>query len=345
MNCEEVMELMQRHVDGDLDPQETSRMTDHIEQCPECAVMLGRLLLLSSGLEQLPRVVPPYSLVDAILPELANWDAAGTDVGEPARLGPRGRRAERPGRAWIGGLAGVVALGVAVGLFLVNGPGTLPFQKSDNQKEVASAPSSTDSPSATDSKIMREFSASIAPQASASASPSASSSESAGTPPKVDSQMYDVITPSSAQPSSGAAAHSAGGAAPIQPKDKSGDQAKTFAEPRVGPRGIAAPSASPTQEAAPTATKGITSIAQSGETQELLSPDGQWKAVIQDGALKLIHTSDNSLAYNAQAPEGVTRSDLSWSEDSSAVYYTNTDAQGNATSMSLSVSDKKETAR
>jgi anti-sigma factor RsiW len=123
MNCPEVMELMQRHVDGDLNAEETSHMLDHVGHCPDCAAMLQRLLHLSRGLEQLPRVVPPYSLVDAILPQLGNGEAAGAETADDTVvLAPSERRAARSRREWMGRLSGVAAVAIVVGLLLVGGP-------------------------------------------------------------------------------------------------------------------------------------------------------------------------------------------------------------------------------
>lgn len=70
MKCPEVMELMQRYVDRDLDQAEEALLLAHVMQCPECADMLEKLQLLSDELESLPEVMPPFSIVDSILPQL-----------------------------------------------------------------------------------------------------------------------------------------------------------------------------------------------------------------------------------------------------------------------------------
>lgn len=77
MNCQEVMELMQRELDHDLDDSEQAAMKAHLQQCPECAEMFVRLQRLSQELANLPKVTPPFSLVDSILPQLAEVDRAG----------------------------------------------------------------------------------------------------------------------------------------------------------------------------------------------------------------------------------------------------------------------------
>ncbi|TVY09105.1 zf-HC2 domain-containing protein [Paenibacillus cremeus] len=76
MICQEVIELMQRYLDRDLDESEYSRMLQHLQQCPYCTELFERLVNVSSELEKLPKVTPPISLVDAILPKLELLDAA-----------------------------------------------------------------------------------------------------------------------------------------------------------------------------------------------------------------------------------------------------------------------------
>lgn len=137
MTCQEVMDYMQRHLDGDLDEYETEILKEHTRHCPDCAAMYERLKLLSAELESLPKVMPQYSLVDAILPQLERIEPAVhadphsgpskpvplMPVVLPGDLGPR-RAAKRPTRRWterisVRALAGVVAAGLVVGLFLV----------------------------------------------------------------------------------------------------------------------------------------------------------------------------------------------------------------------------------
>jgi len=70
MNCQEVNDLMHRYVDHDLQDGEEQGMRRHIESCPACSIMFERLVQLSSELEHLPKVTPPFSIVDSILPQL-----------------------------------------------------------------------------------------------------------------------------------------------------------------------------------------------------------------------------------------------------------------------------------
>lgn len=84
MNCQEVMELMQRYLDKDLNEPETRTLLRHLQQCPECTEMFERLKRLSNDLESLPKVLPPYSIVDSILPQLEQLDRLGREGGVTA---------------------------------------------------------------------------------------------------------------------------------------------------------------------------------------------------------------------------------------------------------------------
>ncbi|NUU62318.1 zf-HC2 domain-containing protein [Paenibacillus agri] len=74
MSCAEVMEWMHRYLDHDLSQDEILEMFRHIDNCPSCAEVFDSLSTLSKSLEQMPDVKPPFSLVDSILPKLAELD-------------------------------------------------------------------------------------------------------------------------------------------------------------------------------------------------------------------------------------------------------------------------------
>ncbi|MGZ7442410.1 zf-HC2 domain-containing protein [Paenibacillus sp. TH7-28] len=76
MNCQEAVEWMNRYLDRDLNEEETSLLFEHIQHCQDCAEQFEWLNKLSAQLEDLPKVVPNYSLVDAILPQLDAIDQA-----------------------------------------------------------------------------------------------------------------------------------------------------------------------------------------------------------------------------------------------------------------------------
>ncbi|NIK77362.1 hypothetical protein FHS15_002498 [Paenibacillus castaneae] len=131
MNCQEVMELMQRQLDNDLDENEREVLMSHTRQCPDCAAMFERLKLLSAELTSLPKVMPSYSLVDAIMPQLerielhGQYEAAAEPDSSakedaPEILSRRTKRSRRfPSMRIMGG---VIAAGIVAGLFLVTYP-------------------------------------------------------------------------------------------------------------------------------------------------------------------------------------------------------------------------------
>ncbi|WP_106768387.1 zf-HC2 domain-containing protein [Paenibacillus faecalis] len=124
MNCQEVVEYMHRYLDQDLDPEETAQMYRHIAVCPVCAEQFNVLKALSRNLEDLPAVIPPYSLVDSILPQLDAIDRARqeqikqeTDEG-PAVMVPELKRKKRSG-SWWGSIAGRTAIGTAAAVVIL----------------------------------------------------------------------------------------------------------------------------------------------------------------------------------------------------------------------------------
>lgn len=127
MKCAEVMEWMHRYLDHDLNRDEIAQMFRHIDNCPSCAEVFERLSLLSKELEQLPDVKPPFSLVDSILPQLAELDRSSreqsADRTEEPVVVPFSRDSSRrkpskgasiASRTGIGAIAAAVILGIAI---------------------------------------------------------------------------------------------------------------------------------------------------------------------------------------------------------------------------------------
>lgn len=127
MKCAEVMEWMHRYLDKDLSQDEIVEMFRHIDDCPSCAEVFERLTLLSNELEQLPDVKPPFSLVDSILPQLAELDRSSREQSavrteEPvvvpfSRESSRGKSSKGTSiatRTGIGAIAAAVILGIAI---------------------------------------------------------------------------------------------------------------------------------------------------------------------------------------------------------------------------------------
>jgi hypothetical protein len=124
MNCQEVSELMQRYLDQDLSEKEHEQLLDHIRSCTSCAELFERLKHLSAHLENLPKVAPPVSLVDQILPRLEEIE----QMRESAERGEndtavRSVFKDRVKRVFnYKTLGGVVAAGIVFALFWVNNP-------------------------------------------------------------------------------------------------------------------------------------------------------------------------------------------------------------------------------
>ncbi|GEC92158.1 hypothetical protein [Brevibacillus brevis] len=70
MTNEEIFELMQRDLDGDLLESEQQLLHRLIQKDADLQLMYNRLKDVSQQLEHLPPVVPPFSIVDSILPKL-----------------------------------------------------------------------------------------------------------------------------------------------------------------------------------------------------------------------------------------------------------------------------------
>lgn len=97
MNRQEVNEYMQRFLDDDLNEEEAAKLDEYLRENPADAAMFERLKRLNSELEQLPKVTPPVSIVDSILPRLERdlRTAYGPDIREKQ---PQAKR--RPRFVW-----------------------------------------------------------------------------------------------------------------------------------------------------------------------------------------------------------------------------------------------------
>lgn len=154
MNCQEVMELMHRQLDGDLSDDELDVLMNHTRQCPECAATFERLKHLSAELASLPKVTPRYSLVDAILPELERIELLSTQpasVQPPAALPPEEqsvstRRLQRKRRwpSW-SAIGSVVAAGIVAGFFILNAQTDFDLDSSNQAAELSTDISVADS--------------------------------------------------------------------------------------------------------------------------------------------------------------------------------------------------------
>jgi len=312
MKCQEVMELMQRYIDGDLDQQETSLMMEHADRCSDCAAMLARLQKLSSELEQLPRVVPKFSIVDSILPELERLHAAGAAIGTSEAAGdsvvtpsPSPVRSNRPARQLFRKISGVVAAGVVVGLLLFTNPGEW-LQRGGSSNDAA-MPSPASAPMAKQEASL--FSASGAMEDA-----------------QVQDQHGDVLRNKSETADSGEADISEGsaGAKNMMPEEVEIAQNPTLTGGGEEP--------------------GVSGLAVPAETAD--SPNDKWIAVAVEGngTLQIYGIENNELVYGTEPKEGRIGL-LVWSADSAVLNFTVTDADGNETQWQLDMTTFAETKR
>ena len=244
MNCEEVMELMQRHIDGDLNGDEQKKLTDHLEACPDCAEMMERLEQIDNDLANLPKVVPSFSLVDSILPRLQEIDAASGEWNR-VRDEAAGRAPERPARPWyargafvrIGGAAAAAAV---LGVLIVNG-------LSDSFGGVSSEQSTAASEEA--SQLMAADTAAPASEAPAEAPANAGNMAMSIATPKVP-----AADEAASEPEAGAAEGSrpdaSNRAAPVDVAEAPSDEGANGA--------FATPAPAPTPNSGAEGTQGVT---------------------------------------------------------------------------------------
>lgn len=127
MNCHEVMEYMQRQLDNDLSEAEQTLLESHLRSCASCRTAMERLQRLADELSNLPEVHPPVSLVDAILPKLAEIDRErqaasvvplqqGTERGQDRKMS----NVRRSRRKTYGVIGGVAAASLLLGIVISN---------------------------------------------------------------------------------------------------------------------------------------------------------------------------------------------------------------------------------
>jgi hypothetical protein len=135
MNCEEVIELMQRELDGDLSQVEQRRLFQHLPLCQDCQTLFGNLSALSLQLEALPKVQPKYSIVDSILPMLDHIDQSN-EQDHQNDLSKKNEVQKKKGswykQFWIPG--GIVA--AALFLIVYSGNGAL-HEKSSHENSMS----------------------------------------------------------------------------------------------------------------------------------------------------------------------------------------------------------------
>lgn len=206
MKCQEVMMYMQRQLDGDLAPKEENELHAHLMHCLDCAQMFERLQALSNELSQLPKVTPPFSLVDAIMPQLLELDKQNempiTDnvVVFPSKVARVELEEDMPKLTGLSRFreqfswkvaSGVVAAGLIIGFFAFN----MQNPVLDNADGIMSR-SSSDSKSAPEQRVTgtTEMNQNIGNQDIAKNQENATSKEGSPVAPTADSFAKGIDT-------------------------------------------------------------------------------------------------------------------------------------------------------
>ncbi|WP_424766731.1 zf-HC2 domain-containing protein [Paenibacillus sp. sgz302251] len=338
MNCQEVIELMQRQLDDDLDPSEMEVLMNHTRHCPDCASMFERLKLLSAELTALPKVTPSYSLVDAIMPKLERIELFGdqeaaalptTAARTPQETARRVKRKRWPSMRV---LSGVIAAGIVAGLFLVT-------YKPEIAPDLTGAGlfSANDSSSAADTASSvepQEFSFKAKQSDEMSFAPEVETETMNTTQEKQDEQAYDGISTHDTP-------------APVSPTEKTDGS-----ESRMGKSDANAGADASSEEPAPESvaegdvnglavgesdssdgSAGALGVQSNGNTHHVTeergltaaeagaaSPDGKYYAQAEDFAIKVYASSDQSTVLETKRKNG-SIANLSWTEDSAQLTY------------------------
>lgn len=114
-----ILEWIQRDLDGDLTPEERKVLMEYISRSPKVQMLYQDYKQLSDELSQLPKVNPPTSLVDSILPQLEEERMNN----QPSHVKPKKRWKSM--RKWLMALAAVVLLGITAWLWNLGIVGTV----------------------------------------------------------------------------------------------------------------------------------------------------------------------------------------------------------------------------
>lgn len=160
---------MHRYLDHELDEMDEQHLTRHLLECSDCAALFERLKRVSNELENLPKVRPAYSLVDAIMPRLEQYDRDGAlpeaHRQDSASLSAREQAASRRSRnervrqliqRWpYKAIGGVVAAGLIVGLIITTyEPKTIHDAGEHYERQMSNDTASPDRAAAQDSIMM-----------------------------------------------------------------------------------------------------------------------------------------------------------------------------------------------
>ncbi len=345
MNCQEVIELMQRNLDKDLSDFENESMNRHVQGCSSCSLMFQRLQRLSSELENLPKVMPKYDLVDSIMPKLDHIDRLRSEgKAEDRSFSPEvvekpSAKKKKDRFSW-GVMGGIVAAGIMLGLFMMHQPQSI-LQNADGR--FASGSSSA---SSAENHALSGDSAKLA-QPNSDSKSSTESSDKAKKEEKFQAfSAADNGSPTPSQNSRQSSPSGGGQAAgsemqsqqsPAAEKQNTNqNQADLQMDANIAPKnqsGVGT-TASPNLEEAPTASgdlsaekpkimMGIAAAPAEKQSasvlsQSLASPDGTWTAeiyTVPEGIQVVIKDKSGAAVYTSSVYQADQLSNLVWSHE------------------------------
>jgi hypothetical protein len=67
MKCQQIRDMFHKYLDQELEASDQAKMNHHLESCAACSEEWQNLNHISAMLSQLPKVTPPYPLVDQVI--------------------------------------------------------------------------------------------------------------------------------------------------------------------------------------------------------------------------------------------------------------------------------------
>jgi hypothetical protein len=354
MTCQEVMDFMQRQLDGDLNENEAEILTAHTRHCSDCADMFERLKRLSTELESLPKVVPAFSIVDSIMPQLDQIELATVEhkqqdadveaeASQPvSRRAPRRREGSWFKRVSWPAVSGVVAAGIVAGLFLVMYNPVQPNMdsKSDTASTDSAATSDVGAKAFKQGIVVSEEGLQTSSAAEVTTESPANTEDSSaatgdrplvGTPKETESDQRIGATAASEQNK-------------IEKVTPYIDSPALHNDTRYyEPTAPLAPSA----DEATSESKSVSVIAknQYGQSMSIMSdgatstsavsnvtnsPDDLYSAALMEGAVYIYTVQEGTVMYEGAKQAGET-SNISWSDDSKVLFFEVKDDAGQTT--------------
>ncbi|MBD3917909.1 zf-HC2 domain-containing protein [Paenibacillus sp. PR3] len=362
MNCQEVMAYMQRQLDHDLEDHEAEVLFAHIRHCSDCADTFERLKRLSLELENLPKVVPAFSLVDAIMPQLDQLvpeiSAAVAEPNQPAETGVTNRRTSRKREGgWLRNVSwtaigGVVTAGIVVGLVLVFANPVTPSKSGDTAelKSMDMATATADSAAsftesapdaAADSEKVHIQSPEVSTKSAAKENGRSVTDNQASTSDPDAAQKYSVQSPYADLPADTSVTNEYEVA---PPKQSIADESKNVANAT----GTAGSESLDKKDSMAQIVKDQygepMAITSTGNSQDadisnvLVSPNGKLSTAIVDQAVFVYSVQEGTVLLDSGKFTGEIGS-LTWSDDSVSLFFVVKDQDGNTTRYKINTKD------